>query len=387
MKKRVLFLTSFLILFGIPFLTSFQTSKGQDKQFELLPVSQTGVDFSNDIKDQPEHNIFMYSNYYGGGGVGIGDFNNDGLPDLFFAGNLVADRLYINKGEMKFEDITTSAGNFRRRRMVIRCSPRRCESRRLAGHICNPGIIRRSTRTAGKIGCTSTEGDLTFSEEAAPYGIADTARTRHATFLDYDRDGDLDLFLLNQPPNPGSYSTYLGSDLSIEPFRPRLYRKDGVDYVDVSREAGILEPGFGNSVSASDFNGDGWTDIYLANDFYEPDRLYINQQDGTFLNIIDNAVGHISFYSMGVDAADINNDGMLDISVVDMVADDNYRSKANMSGMNPDAFWKVVRSGGHYQYMYNTLFLNQGNDYFSDIAQNGWCFQYRLELEQPDGGF
>ncbi|PHR85937.1 MAG: hypothetical protein COA80_20055, partial [Leeuwenhoekiella sp.] len=194
-------------------------------------------------------------------------------------------------------------------------------------------------------------------------------RTRHASFFDYNKDGFLDLILLTQPPNPGSYSRYSGTNLLRPEYHIKLYKnRGGNSFVEVSSLAGVAKSGYPNAVSTSDFNNDGWTDIYVANDFDAPDFLFINNQDGTFTNVIDEAMNHISFYSMGVDVADVNNDGELDIFTVDMAAEDNYRSKANMSGMNPDAFWKVVNDGGHYQYMYNTFQLSNGNGTYSDVA-------------------
>ena len=339
----------------------------QGPRFERLSPRASGIDFENTLDDTPARNILIYSNYYGGAGVGIGDLNNDGLPDLFFAGNLVPDRLYLNEGGLHFRDISAEAGiaaDGTWSTSVIMADVNNdgwldiYVARELYDH--QPHLRRNALYI--------NQGDLTFVDEAAKWGVADTARTRHATFLDYDRDGDLDLFLLNQPPNPGNYSDLLGEDLTRDIYRPRLYRHDGDHFTDVSQAAGIFDPGFGNSVSASDFNGDGWPDLYVANDFDQPDRLYLNQQDGRFVNVIDTAMGHISFYSMGSDAADLNNDGLLDLMVLDMVAEDNFRLKANMSGMNPQAFWDVVAKGGHYQYMYNTLQLNQGNGHFSEVG-------------------
>ncbi|RMG75588.1 MAG: hypothetical protein D6722_00740, partial [Bacteroidetes bacterium] len=339
----------------------------QTTRFSRLSQQASGIDFVNQLEDTPEHNILIYSNYYGGAGVGIGDLNNDGLPDLFFAGNLVADRLYLNEGSLHFRDISASAGiadDGTWSTSVVMADVNNdgwldiYVTRELYDH--QPQLRRNALYI--------NQGDLTFVDEADAWGVADTARTRHATFIDYDRDGDLDLFLLNQPPNPGNYSDMLGEDLTRDIYRPRLYRHDGNHFTDVSREAGIFDPGFGNSVSSADFNQDGWPDLYVANDFDQPDRLYINQQNGRFANVIDTAMGHISFYSMGSDAADVNNDGLIDLMVLDMVAEDNYRLKANMSGMNPQAFWEVVAQGGHYQYMFNTLQLNRGNGHFSEVG-------------------
>ena len=183
------------------------------------------------------------------------------------------------------------------------------------------------------------------------------------------KTGSWIFFLLTQPPNPGNLSEYKGTVLIKPEYTVRLYRNTGDTFEDVTEAAGVLRTGFPNAVSASDVNNDGWTDLYVANDFYAPDYLFINNKNGTFTNIVDTALNHMSYYSMGVDVADINNDALLDIFVVDMIAEDNFRIKSNMSGMNPDAFQQVVDNGGHYQYMYNTLQINNGNTTFSDVAQ------------------
>lgn len=339
------------------------------KLFTKIPASKSSIRFKNSIKDDKEKNILIYSNFYGGAGVGIGDFNNDGLSDIFFAGNIVDDKLYLNKGELKFEDVSKKAGivndggwstgvtiadvnNDGFKDIYI--------SRELYDH--QPDLRRNLLYI--------NNGDLTFTESAEEYGIANKGRTRHATFLDYNKDGFLDLFLLTQPPNPGSYSEFFGSTLLKPEFHLVLYKNTGNDkFIDVTDEAGIGLTGFPNAVSASDFNNDGWTDLYVANDFYAPDFLFLNNKDGSFTNIANKAFNHMSYYSMGVDVSDINNDGFMDVFVVDMVAEDNFRLKANMSGMNPNAFWKVVNDGGHYQYMFNNFHLNNGNNTFSDIAQ------------------
>ncbi|MFK7937392.1 MAG: VCBS repeat-containing protein, partial [Saprospiraceae bacterium] len=209
-----------------------------------------------------------------------------------------------------------------------------------------------------------------FSEQAAAYGIDNSERTRHATFLDYDNDGWLDLFLLNQPPNPGNYSDFYSVNLMTEEWSPRLFKNNqNGTFTDVSKAAGILKPGYANSIVSTDFDHDGDIDIYLTNDYEAPDRLYQNNGNGTFTDVLKEKINHTSFYSMGVDAADINNDGWADLMTLDMVAEDNFRLKANMSGMNPKSFWKVVENGGHYQYMYNALQLNNDGQNFSDAAQ------------------
>lgn len=338
------------------------------KQYTLLDASKTGVHFSNDISDTKEANILMYANYYGGAGVGVGDFNSDGLQDLYFAGNLVADKLFINQGNLTFKEVTETAG-------II--DDGGWSTGVTIADVNNDGhtdiYVSRELyddRPEWRRNLLYiNNGDGTFSEKAESYGVANTDRTRHATFLDYDKDGRLDLFLLTQPPNPGSLSALVGSDLLKPEYSLKLYRNTGKDFEDVTKESGLRKTGFPNGVSTSDLNDDGWTDIYVANDFQAPDFLFLNNQDGTFTDISGSALRQTSYYSMGVDIADVDNDALLDIFVVDMVAEDNFRLKSNMSGMNVDAFWEVVENGGGYQYMYNSLQLNNGNATFSNVAQ------------------
>jgi len=346
-----------------------EETKATPKLFTLLPSNETGVDFNNIIKDDKDKNIFAYANFYGGAGVGIGDFNNDGLQDIFFAGNMVPDKLYLNKGNLVFEDVTQKVGikNFEGWSTGVTIADINNDghqdiyvSRELYDE--NPAW-RRNLLYLNK-------GNGTFEEKAEELLIANTERTRHATFLDFDKDGLLDLFLLTLPPNPGSLSQYHNADnLLVPQYALKLYKNNGNTFEDVSKAAGIDRTGFPNAISASDINNDGWPDLYVANDFYAPDFLFLNNQDGTFSSIEKSALKQTSYYSMGVDVADINNDQSLDVFVLDMVSEDNFRLKSNMSGMNIDSFWKVVEDGGGYQYMYNTLQLNNGNKTFSNIAQ------------------
>ena len=339
------------------------------KLFTLLDPSATNIDFVNAVKDNKERNILLYANFYGGAGVGVGDFNNDGLQDVYFAGNMVPDKLYFNEGNLTFKDVTSQAG--------IQYDGGWSTGVTVAD-INNDGLLdiyvsrelddHKQEWRANLLYLNN--GDGTFTESAKEFGIGDTQRTRHATFLDYDKDGYLDLLLLTQPPNPGSYSEFSGTALLQPEYHLKLLRNTGKgSFEDVSEQAGIKRTGFPNAVSASDINNDGWVDLYIANDFYVPDFLFINNGNGTFTNIADSALNHMSYYSMGVDVSDINNDALPDIFVVDMVAEDNFRLKANMSGMNPKTFWNVVDNGGHYQYMFNALHLNNGNTTFSDVAQ------------------
>ncbi|MEH6408691.1 MAG: CRTAC1 family protein, partial [Leeuwenhoekiella sp.] len=367
MRKPVIYFRGTLLTCLL--LLSFSCFSQEAKLFDLLKSSFTGINFVNEIKDTKEKNILLYSNFYGGAGVGVGDFNNDGLQDIYFAGNMVPDKLYLNKGNLQFKDVTKNSGI---------TDDGGWSTGVTIADVNNDGnvdiYVSRELYDNNAKWRTNllyiNQGDGTFIESALKYGVADSQRTRHATFLDYDKDGFLDLFLLTQPPNPGSYSDFSGQGLRKPEYHLKLYKNiKGQRFEDVSKASGLSMTGFPNGVSASDLNNDGWTDLYIANDFAAPDFLFINNKNGTFTNIIDSAMMHIPYYSMGVDVADINNDGLLDLFVVDMVSDDNFRLKSNMSGMNPDSFWKVVNEGGHYQYMYNTLQLNNGNSTFSDVAQ------------------
>ncbi len=359
-------------LFYFFFLIGFVNAFSQNSRlFTKLNSAQTGVSFNNKIKDDKDKNILLYANFYGGAGVGVGDFNNDGLQDLYFAGNIVGDKLYYNQGDFKFKEVTQSAG-------IV--NDKGWSSSVVVADINNDGYLdiyvtkelydHQPELRKNKL--YVNQGNGTFVEKAEEYGVANTERTRNATFFDYNKDGYLDLFILNQPPNPGSYSEYFGTKLLQPQYASRLYQNiKGKGFKDVTGKAGLLRTSFPNSVSASDLNNDGWVDLYVTNDFFVPDFIYINNKNGTFTNIANSALNHMSYYSMGVDVADIDDDGFLDIYVLDMVADDNFRLKSNMSGMNISAFWNVVRNGGHYQYMFNTFQLNNGNNTFSDIAQLG----------------
>ncbi len=343
-------------------------AKNNTPLFTQLRSTETGITFNNEVTDEKAHNILLYANYYGGAGVGVGDFDKDGLPDLYFAGNLVNDQLYHNLGDFRFEDISNAAGlentgSWSSGVIVGDVNGDGWDDIYVTCELYDDQPVLRANKLY------INQGNLTFKNEATKWGVADTARTRHATFLDYDKDGDLDLFVLNQPPNPGSYSPFKEADLSREEYSSRLYQNTGKKFIDITKEAGLLKSGFPNSVVATDLDKDGYTDLYIANDFEAPDFFYHNNGDGTFTDILKTSTGHTSYYSMGVDAADINNDGLEDLMVLDMVAEDNFRLKANMSGMDPENFWKVVRNGGHYQYMFNTMLVNHGQNTFGDIAQ------------------
>ena len=348
------------------------------KIFTLLSPEQTGIHFSNPIQDTIGANILIYEAFYDGGGVAIGDLNNDGLQDLYFTGNQVSDQLYLNNGNLTFTEVSKEAGILDRGSWSTGVSLIDVnQDGWLDIYVCkslyddSPSL--RTNELYIHTG-VDPQGVPQFSERAFEYGVNDFWRSMQATFLDYDKDGDPDLFLVNQPPNPGMLSPLADQDWLDTLFSCRLLENQGEKFVDVTTRAGMRKRGYGLSAMTADFNNDGWMDIYVCNDYDSPDFLYLNQQDGTFENTINQSMPHISYFSMGSDAADINNDGWMDLIALDMVAEDNYRLKANMGGMEPEKFWNIVNAGGHYQYMFNTLQLNQGTDregklWFSEIAQ------------------
>ncbi len=345
----------------------------QSPLFELVESKTSHIDFKNVIVDDGEVNPFIYDNVYHGSGVAIGDINNDGFLDIYFGGNQVEDQLYLNKGELSFEDITGKAGILDRNSWTTGVTMVDINKDGwLDIYVCKSLYDEPSERRINELYINN--GDLTFSESAADYGLADSWRSQQAVFFDYDKDDDLDLFLVNQPPNPGILSKLKGKDWRYPALGCRLLKNENNRFVDVSRDANVFDRGYGLSATAGDFNNDGWPDIYVSNDYNNPDFLYINQKNGTFINTIDESMGHISYFSMGIDVSDVNGDNLLDILTVDMVPEDNYNLKANMGGMYPAAFWATVESGGHYQYMLNTLQLNRGinaneRNVFSEIAQ------------------
>lgn len=366
---------SFVFLFGIVLLLSScdNKSKEPEKLFTLLNSSETGVDFSNTlpIDVMNKDNILSSQNYYNGGGVSLGDINNDGLVDIYFTANKSSNRLYLNMGGMEFKDITVAAGVGSKRFSTGSVFVDINNDGFLDIYVCNGGIYSNPKKLANQLYINLKNG--TFKESAGEYGVDDPNYSTQATFFDYDKDGDLDLYVLN---NATTFAHKFEEIEKIRKNKKQLKRISGRmlenikgKYKDVTLESGLLHYSFGLGVVASDINNDGWPDLYIANDFAIPDKLFINTKNKSFNDEIKEKVKHTSWFSMGLDIADINNDGLLDIGVVDMAANDHIRSKTLMKSMNPANFkYFVEELNFHYQYMFNTLQLNNGNNTFSDIA-------------------
>ncbi|UHG91522.1 VCBS repeat-containing protein [Spirosoma oryzicola] len=352
----------------------------QTPRFERLDANQTGIDFANTITESDSLNVLEFEYIYNGGGVGVGDFNGDGLSDVFFAGNQVSSKLYLNKGNFKFEDITKQAGvgttswctgvavadinqDGRQDIYVSTVHPNRDRA--------VPNLLFLNLGN-------DANGNPRFRETAQTAGLADSSYSTQATFLDYDRDGDLDVFLLTNALEAFNRNNVIGprNDGSAK-SRDKLFRNDGSSskvgsgpavphFTDVSAQAGLLHEGWGLGVVINDINADGWSDIYVANDFQSNDVWLVNNQNGTFTNRIAETLKHQSHNSMGVDIADINNDGLNDLAVVDMLPDDNLRQKTMFSTIPYDRFQMAQRLGYQTQYVRNVLQLNRG--YASDKA-------------------
>ena len=349
------------------------TDKPSKKLFQLLDANKTNINFSNNLTETDSLNYMSFAYMYMGGGVSAGDINNDGLIDLYFSGNMVPNKLYLNKGDLNFEDISESAGVSGDNRWFTGVT---------MADINNDGFLDIYCSVGGKIGTKANllyinNGDNTFSEKAEEYGVANLGNSIQSTFFDYDLDGDLDLYVANYPPTkfnaPNDY--YLFKMFNVtEEESDKLYRNDGDVFSDVTKQAGLESFGLTNSVTVGDLNNDNWPDIYISNDFKMPDYLWINNQNGTFTEHIKELTHQTALYGMGVDIADFNNDQLLDIFQMDMTPGNNRRSKANMAGMNPNLFWGTVNAGFHYQYMQNELQMNNGNVYdtlpsFSNVAR------------------
>lgn len=364
-------------------------------------MENTGIDFSNEVSDTKDFNIFSYRNFYNGGGAAIGDINNDGLPDLLFTSNMGENKLYLNKGNWQFDDITDKAGIAEAGKWSTGVVFADINADGLLDiYICNAGY-QKGMRQENSLFINN--GDLNFTESAKSYGLDNDGYTTHAAFFDYDLDGDLDCFILNNsfiPVNTLNYSNkreLRAKDWPVADFLKGggsyLLRNDEGKYKDISEEAGIYGSliSFGLGVTVGDINGDNYPDIYVSNDFFERDYLYINNREGAFTEELEKRMQHISHSSMGADMGDINNDGLPDIFVTEMLPDDEYRLKTTTSFEQIEVQLLKQRSGFYNQFMQNTLQVNAGNGrfvetaYHSGVAASDWSWGGLLFDADNDG--
>lgn len=335
-----------------------------------LPASRTGVDFMNKITETEDQNVMSYEYYFNGGGVAVGDLNNDGLPDLYFSANMESNQLFLNKGNLHFENITKSAGVKGRKGWKTGvCMTDVNADGWLDIYVCYSGKGNPEFRRNQLF---INNHNLTFTDQAKAYGLDDPGYGTQAAFFDFDQDGDLDCFLLNH--NIEEFRNFENDSLRLvrDPYAgDKLFENKKGKFIDISEKAGILANplGFGLGLGVSDLNDDGWMDIYVSNDYNEPDYLYINNKNGTFSEKIKESMGHISQFSMGNDMADFNNDALIDVITLDMLPEDNRRQKLLQGPDNYEVYQRMVETGLHCQFMRNMLQLNNGDGTFSEIGQ------------------
>ncbi len=400
-------------LFGFILVVCYSSCKSKTSLFEQVSSSRSGIRFSNDIIENDSINPLDVVNIYNGGGVGIGDFNNDGLQDIYFTGNQVASKLYLNKGDFKFEDVTQQShvegmGRWARGVAVVDIN----NDGWMDIYVCNT-IDKDSLRRRNILYLNQgpdKNGVPQFKDGATEWGLDVHVQSTMAYLFDYDNDGDLDMYIaVNEASNGNSSSVFRERNSAGGNTRSvgRLYRNDddsllhhGV-FHDVSQQAGIVLAGFGHSASICDINNDGWKDIYVADDFLSSNILYINNGNGTFSDHSKEYFKHTSFNAMGQDIVDINNDGLPDVYELDMSPPDNYRKKMMLNASNYNIFQNFSQYGYQYQYVRNTLQLNQGprvleNDsvgapafseisFLSGVAQTDWSWAPLITDFDNDG--
>ena len=351
-------------------VTSTVTAKGP--LLSPVPAEKSGIAFNNTITESPDLNYFTYVYAYNGGGVAVGDIDNDGLPDVYFTGNQVGDKLYRNMGGLKFEDITDKAIGEKAKegwRTGVTMADVNADGL-LDIYVCRSGNTKDPALTANLLYLNNGNG--TFTERGQELGVADTSHSTQAAFFDADRDGDLDLHVINHPTSRmRGLSNFTAKKAVDEKRAPtdRYFRNDGGHFSDATYEAHLQNFDYTLGQSVSDLDQDGWPDLYTANDFDAPDLMYVNGKDGTFGERSQYRLRHMSNFGMGCDVADYNNDALPDIITLDMTADDHLRNKTNMASMNPQKFWALVNGGYFFQYMVNTLQLNNGNGTWSEVGQ------------------
>ncbi len=378
--KRIVAISAVLLVLGYSGCKNGDPGPERSKAlFSLLPPEQTGVAFQNLLTEGPNTNILMYEYFYNGGGVAAADFNGDGLADLYLTSNMSDNHMYLNKGNMQFEDITERTGAGGR--------PGPWKTGVNAVDINGDGKLDIYVSYSGALPANKranqlfinkgnySDGVPFFEEQGETYGLASTGFSNQAYFLDYDRDSDLDMLLLNHNPKNLPLLNEAGTDKLYRTDNPekglRLFRQDNGKFFDVTTSSGIngSELSYGLGIGISDLNDDGWPDFYVSNDYSVPDHLYINNKNGSFSDQLEVCMGHTSQFSMGNDVADINNDGLAEVFTLDMLPMDNRRQKLLLSPDNFEKFDLNLRSGFYYQYMRNMLHVNNGNGTFSEAGQ------------------
>lgn len=386
------------LAFTILLLSCHDTN--QKPLFTLIENSH--INFENKLTETKDQNVFNYRNFYNGGGVAIGDLNNDGLPDVFFTANQGANKLYLNKGSFQFEDISVKAGFTDKKQwstgvVLVDING----DGWLDIYISNAGNMFDSSLRKNQLFINNH--DLTFTESAAKYGLDNSGYTTQVSFFDYDLDGDLDCFMVNNSPIPVNTLNYANmrdlplAQSAVPEFLKgggdHLYRNDNGHFVEVTKDAGIhgglISLGLG--VTVGDVNNDGYPDIYVSNDFFERDYLYVNQKNGTFKDELEDRIQHISSSSMGADMQDINNDGFVDIFTTDMLPQDDYRLKTNSSFENYDVLKLKQKQGFYNQFTQNALQVNNGNgkfletSFYSNVAASDWSWGALMFDADNDG--
>lgn len=345
--------------------------------FESLPSERTGITFRNIVPEDELTNSFVYEYVYNGGGVAVGDLNDDGLDDIYFTSNLGSNRLYLNLGDLEFKDITEKSKTKGKRGWTTGTNFVDINNDGLLDiYVCKSGPYDKAVLLENELYVNQgpdDDGIPVFEEAANRYGLNDTSHSIQSTFFDFDLDGDLDMYLMNH--NPQTFG--MGDTDTFSPLGDKFYVNESGKYIDRTTKVGIYSNAisYGLGIGVGDLNRDGWPDVYISNDYDERDYLYVNQKDGSFKEVVKAATNHISNFAMGNDIADFDNDGYMDILTLDMVSEDNYGMKTSMASMNPEKFNRNIRSGRHYQYMYNTFQRHSthidstGVPFFSDVAQ------------------
>lgn len=373
--KSEIYLSAFILVF------LFSCSKKEDTLFNQLSPEKTGIDFNNLIVESDSFNILTDEYIFNGGGVATGDFNNDGLPDLFFTGNQVANKLYLNEGKLKFKDVSLAAGIEAKDRWSTGVTVVDINGDGFLDVYVCAAMFKEVEKRANMLFVNqglNGEGIPTFIESASKYGIAGSDNSMMATFFDYNNDGLLDLYVLNNEQNksiPSNYREKITDGSAIN--NDRLYRNNGNEtFTDVTIEAGITIEGFGLGLAVADLNGDGWSDLYISNDYTTNDILYINNQNGTFSNQSKSYLRHQSMFSMGSDISDYNNDGFQDIVTLDMLGENNFRKKTTISKNSYQTYISNEQWGYEYQHVRNMLHVGNGpNIPFSEIGFMAGMYQ------------